>query len=165
MCEKSTPNFLLISPMVSVYLSLTAGFTENALSGFSFGAYYMSTFFKDPKGKELYFLIEKLKQIMKNYQVPIVEFTQESNCQFVGDVKNMIQHCETALKYSMAHAEYVFCGYAMFYSCVNSSFSGAHIPSTLLKANKYRSVRISIFILNFFKVHPRNWKSFWSWIF
>eukprot|EP01080_Neovahlkampfia_damariscottae_P004538 gene4538-7915_t len=139
LCEKATPTFVLTCPLVALYLSLKNGFTENALSGFSFGAVYLSTFFRDPKGREMYFLVEKLKQIMKNYQVSIVEFSQAANCQFAGNVKGNIQHCEAALKYSMSHSEYIYCGYAMFYSCVNSSFSGMHAQTVISKAKNYQS--------------------------
>jgi hypothetical protein len=140
--------FCVAVALVSLHLCLIYGFTENIPCTISIGAWYLSSFFKDPKGYDWTLLAEKLSQKSKGffpYNNSFVECCISTNYQFGGTVKGMMFHMEEAIKWGISNSEFIYGSYAICHYTSIVSINGIHIPSTLKKVKKHHDVSLIYF--------------------
>eukprot|EP01080_Neovahlkampfia_damariscottae_P009924 gene9924-2245_t len=138
---KTNPLMPVTVSLMSLYLHLTQGLTENAPVSFSFAGWMISSFFQDPVGYELTNLAEKLLEQTKNpnFNEALVRFTLGVNQIFGGTLKQGLYHFNAGCNYAIAHGEYVFGCYNMNNWGMRSTTNGDNYPNVISKLEGYQA--------------------------
>jgi hypothetical protein len=130
-------------PLLSIHLVLIHGLTDNIPISISVGGWYLSSFFKDPKGFNWTLLTENLtkkSRVSFPYNNSLFEFGISTGYQFGGTVKEMLFHMEEAIKWGISYSEFIFGTYSVGHYTMIQCINGNHLPSVLRKVKKYHEV-------------------------
>eukprot|EP01080_Neovahlkampfia_damariscottae_P004961 gene4961-8555_t len=138
---KTNPLMPVTVSLISLYLHLTEGLTENAPVSFGISGWMICSFFQDPMGYQLTNLAEKLLEKTKNpnFNEALVRFTIGINQIFGGTFKQGLYHFSTGSNYAIAHGEYVFGCYNMNNWGMRAVTNGENFFNVISKLEVYQS--------------------------
>jgi predicted ATPase/class 3 adenylate cyclase len=141
LCPKANPLMPITVALMSLYLHLTQGMTNNAPVSFSIAGWLICAFFIDPMGYELTKLAEKLLEQTKNptFNEALVRFNIGVNQIFGGTLKQGLYHFNAGCNYAIAHGEYVFGCYNMNNWGMRSIFNGENLKNVVGKIENYQT--------------------------
>ena len=143
------PLMPIVCPLLSIYLFLTYGLTDNAAVGLSVGAWGHAFFFNDPDSYQLSIAAEKLfNEDQKNINIAIVQFALGLNQQYGGTLKRMLFYNDEGAKYAIANKEYVFGAYNMNIHSMTITSNGQYFQKALPQIKNYQNViKFDLFLI------------------
>eukprot|EP01080_Neovahlkampfia_damariscottae_P010310 gene10310-2726_t len=143
------PLMPIVGPLLSIYLFLAYGLTDNAAVGLSVGAWGFGFFFNDSDAYQLSIAAEKLfNDNQSNINVAIVQFALGLNQQYGGNLKQMIFYNDGGCKYAIANKEYVFGAYNMNVYSMTVVVNGQYFLKALPQLKNYQNWLLNV--KNFF---------------